>query len=231
MKLFKTTLLVLGMSAATASLAATVTLSGDDVSFTYDDATMYGAGMVVGNSLFFQPTNFVDQSLNGAGVVTANETLIIDVLVTSDNHSITSLGMFEEGDYIVNGTGASVAASGRLGVTSNATTCAGAFGPLACSSSSIFNVAGLGDTGGAGADWSGGTSVNLADTAGWGSDTSLQLSFQNDLTATTLATGEQGFIAKKFSAIGLVVVPVPAAVWLFGSGLLGLVAVSRRRES
>jgi hypothetical protein len=33
------------------------------------------------------------------------------------------------------------------------------------------------------------------------------------------------------SDFGQAVVPVPAAVWLFGSGLLGLVAVSRRRQS
>ena len=32
------------------------------------------------------------------------------------------------------------------------------------------------------------------------------------------------------SDFGQAVVPVPAAVWLFGSGLLGLVAVSRRRK-
>ncbi len=29
---------------------------------------------------------------------------------------------------------------------------------------------------------------------------------------------------------GVSVVPVPAAVWLFGSGLLGLAAVARRRR-
>ena len=33
------------------------------------------------------------------------------------------------------------------------------------------------------------------------------------------------------SDFGQAVVPVPAAAWLFGSGLLGLVAVSRRRQS
>jgi hypothetical protein len=32
------------------------------------------------------------------------------------------------------------------------------------------------------------------------------------------------------SAFGGTVVPVPAAVWLFGSGLLGLVGVARRKK-
>ena len=32
------------------------------------------------------------------------------------------------------------------------------------------------------------------------------------------------------SESGHAIVPVPAAVWLFGSGLLGLVAISRRRK-
>jgi hypothetical protein len=31
--------------------------------------------------------------------------------------------------------------------------------------------------------------------------------------------------------VGATVVPVPAAVWLFGSGLLGLIGVARRKEA
>lgn len=49
---------------------------------------------------------------------------------------------------------------------------------------------------------------------------------QGNLFATHvyLESGATGF------AFGGTVVPVPAAVWLFGSGLLGLVAVSRRKS-
>jgi hypothetical protein len=54
--------------------------------------------------------------------------------------------------------------------------------------------------------------------------------------ASTLTVPEANMYAVKFGNIGgfeLVIdvtpVPVPAAVWLFGSGLLGLVGVARRR--
>ncbi len=209
--------------------AATVTLIGNDISFTFDDATLFGTGVVTGNSLFFQPTNFSAESLNGAGVVATSETLKIIVKSIKDDYRITSLAMVEQGDYITNGLGASVTAAGNLGVVSNTKNC----GLFPCRDNNIFNVGGLGDTGGALVDWTGGTRVDLADTAGWGFDYSLGVSFQNDLSATTLNDGEQAFIQKKFAAIGIVVnpVPVPAAVWLFGSGLVGLMVTARHRRS
>jgi len=42
---------------------------------------------------------------------------------------------------------------------------------------------------------------------------------------TTSGTYAQGYLAEK------TVVPVPAAVWLFGSGLLGLVGMARRKKA
>lgn len=226
-KLLTVVALLFGIS--TQTLAATVTLSGTDVDFTFDDASLFGPAIVAGNSLIFQPTNFKAESLDGAGVDTASQTLIIDVVATTPGFDITSLAMVEQGDYVRSGVDATVAASGRLGVVSTNKICGGIF---ACNDAEIFNVAPLNDTGGATIDWSGGTSVDLANTAGWGFDSSLQVSFQNNLSATTLNAGEQATIQKKLGGIGLVVnpVPVPAAVWLFGSGLLGLAGIARRRS-
>jgi len=214
---------------STSASAAPVTINGTNVSFTFDDASLYGAGVVVGNSLFFQPTDFVALSENGEGSVSASEILNIIVKSITDGYVISDVAMAEEGDYIQNGTAASVAAGGRLGVTSNTTTC----GIFSCKDASVFNVGGFADTGGANVAWTGGTTVALGDTVGWGSDTDLSVSFENDLSANTLNVGEKAQIAKKFGAIGLVVnpVPVPAAVWLFGSGLLGLAGIARRKKA
>lgn len=40
----------------------------------------------------------------------------------------------------------------------------------------------------------------------------------------------QNPISEQFAAYSPAVVPVPAAVWLFGSGLIGLLGIARRRE-
>jgi len=211
--------------------AAIVTLNGTDVSFTYDDSTAFGTANVVNNSIFFQPTNFIAESLNGAGAVSLRETLIIDVQATSAGYNMSSFLLAEQGDYELTGAGSSVSASGRLGVTSITSTC-GLF--LPCNDASIFNVANTDlDTIGTLTAWSGSTSVNLADTIGWGSDSSVQLSLQNNLLATTLNDGESAMIQKKFGAIGITVnpVPVPAALWLFGSGLIGLAAFAKRKKA
>lgn len=40
-----------------------------------------------------------------------------------------------------------------------------------------------------------------------------------------------GYVEGTTVAVDLMPVPMPAAVWLFGSGLIGLVGIARRRES
>jgi hypothetical protein len=57
----------------------------------------------------------------------------------------------------------------------------------------------------------------------------MALNIQNALTAYTDANGEQAWVQKKIT-LSISEVPVPAAVWLFGSGL-GLLGWMRRRRS
>ena len=57
----------------------------------------------------------------------------------------------------------------------------------------------------------------------------IAVSIQNTLVATTDAFGETAWIQKKLSFTATTVVPVPAAAWLFGSALMGLMALKRRK--
>ena len=206
--------------------AAIITQFGDDVSFTYDDSTAYGTGVVLGNNIFFTPAAFLAESLDGAGLDTITTNLNIDVLATTSGYNMTNFDLFEDGDYRLNGSGASVAADGFFRVTSLTTAC----GLPPCQDTVLFNAGTLADTGGSLALWNMGGSLDLSSVAGWGSDTEVRLTIQNNLTAETLASGEIAFIQKKFS-ISIPQVPVPAAVWLFGSGLIGLIGIARRKKS
>lgn len=211
--------------------AATVTQFGDNVSFTYDDSSLFGTGIVVGDNIFFLPTDFRAESVNGEGTVTASETLNVTVAATSQNYTMTDFVLVEAGDYNLSAGDTSVSASGRLQVTSATEECPSAIPgfDLPCTDAEIFNVTGL-DTVGATTEWSGGTSVDLSDTAGWVEDTEVIVQIQNNLSATTLNNGEAAWIEKKQGAIGISVVPVPAAVWLFGSAL-GALGWMRRRQA
>lgn len=204
--------------------AAIVTLYGDDVSFTFDDASLFGSATVVGNSLVFSPTNFRAESTNEAGSDLVSETLNIEVEVTTPGVRIGGLALVEKGDYRLDGGDASVTASGRLQVVSRTQT----DGLFPLNGSTIFNATGL-TTQGATTGWSGSAAVDIT---GWGGDTSVRAQIQNNLSATTLQNGEAAWIEKKLGDVSLDVtlVPVPAALWLFGSGLLGLVGVARRRR-
>ena len=230
MKKLSTTLLICSALFTTAPNAAPVTIDGTDVSFTYDDSSFFGVASVVGNSIFFQPTDFIAESLNGAGAVSLRDTLTVDVQAITAGYDMSSFQLVEQGDYQLSGTSASVSASGRLGVASMTTLC----GSITCRDENIFNVATTDlDTIGSLTEWNGSTSVNLADTIGWGSDSFVQLSLQNNLLATTTEFGDDAMIQKKFGAIGIVVnpVPVPAALWLFGSGLIGIAAFAKRKKA
>jgi len=195
--------------------AAIVTLYGDDVSFTYDDSTLYGSAFVVGNSIYFQPTVFRAESLNGTGSDSINEMLDVRVEITTDGYWMEEFALVEAGDYYLSGAGASVSASGTFGVTSNTS---------AYSVNNAFTAGPL-TVQGVTTDWLASSEVDLSDTAGWYGDTDVTVMVDNDLVASTASLGEQAWVQKKIGGVvGLTItaVPVPAAVWLFGSALAGL---------
>jgi len=219
MNFIKYSLATTSLLLAFASQAATITQLGDNVSFTYEDSTAYGTGNVIGDTIFFTPLSFSAQSSNGAGVDFTTATLNIDVLATTQGYNMSSFTLYEDGDYRVDGSGASAAADGFFRATSLTTLCSGP-----CQDTVLFDAGTLASTGVNNALWDMGGSLDLS----WGSDTKVRLTIQNNLTAETTESGENAFIQKKFS-VTIPQVPVPAAVWLFGSGLLGLVGVARRK--
>jgi hypothetical protein len=224
---FKKTILLSSLLFASAAQSAIITQYGTDISFTYSDSTLFGTGNVVGNSISFLPTNFLAESLNGIGAVSLTDTLNVTVQSTTAGYAMNMFTLAELGDYRLSGATASVDASSRFMAVSGTTSC----GTLACSDSGIFSAGTLANATGALTDWNLGGTLDLAATAGWGSDTKVILQLQNNLLASTGAQGEVAFIQKKLGGVGITVnpVPVPAAVWLFGSGLIGLVGLARRK--
>jgi hypothetical protein len=217
-----------------ATQAATVVQMGSDVTFTYDDATLYGLGTVVGNSIFFSPTTFKAESLNTAGAVSQSATLNIAIAVkpaSQSSFSITEFKLFEQGDYLLTGSSSSVDASGWLQVTSTTTLC----GFFPCFDTETFSAGAL-TTVGSLTLWSATAEIDLNDTPFWGADDAVNVQIQNNLLATSTVLGESAMVQKKFQAIGLVlnpdtpVVPVPPALWLLGSAL-GALGWLRRRAA
>jgi hypothetical protein len=224
--MIKQTLALVGLTLSVSANAAVV--FGSDVKFTYDDSTLFGSAFTVGNSIFFQPTAFRAESTNCQGAVLVSDTLNITAEVITDGYEMTDFALIEQGDYELSAGDTSVTASARLQVTSQTTLC----GFIPCIDSDIDNVGGLG-TVGATTDWNASSTIDLGDTAGWGSDTLATVQMQNNLSASTLNDGESAWIQKKFNGIGMEVivgeVPVPAAAWLFRSALIGLAGIKRKK--
>lgn len=219
--------------------AVTITQYGPNVKFTYDDATLFGTGTIVGNNIFFTPADFVAHSVNGTSPAGGHDVLTatLDITVESldpDNFLITNAQLTESGDYQLEDYGS----AGAPAVRARATLGGAGVSPItgnAFATSDSFDT-GLLDTPTTAGAWSGTAKIGNFGVP-YGHATTLDLTIENVLDAFTYDNGDLANIAKKFagSQIGVEInpnpVPVPAAAWLFGSGLLGMVAVARRRET
>lgn len=224
--------------------AALVSVEADTVFFEWDtndvDA-MYGldAGDVsnTGNLIQVTPIDFRAESTDAGGTVITSGTGTIHIIPKS-GYVVSQIMFGEIGDYRMadGATGASVDVDPWLRAFDD-----NALHPSSGRETTISNVPVTGDltiANGDKQDWSASGTIDSA-TSTWMTDsTRIGLTLQNTLTATSTVFGEFAEIEKKSigTQIGVVtepatVIPVPAAVWLFGSGLLGLVGIARRRAS
>ena len=84
--------------ASSASQAAPVTVMGDDLIFTYDDATQFGTVTVIGNGIFFFDVDFEAQSVGTQGTVIDSDFVNIGIEVKAGSSLvIDSFQLFELG--------------------------------------------------------------------------------------------------------------------------------------
>jgi hypothetical protein len=207
------------LSAQTVS-AASVTQCGPTICYKYDDAQSavaeFGQPTFVGDAVRFLPPSFRAQSDDGAGFDTATGNFIFDDVYTISGADIGFIFVREAGDYEIT-NGGSVSVDLQLQISSNVD-----FFDFATSESS-FDASG--DSGGL-QRWQLDGSL-LPEQEFFNLANSMSLNIQNTLQAYTDANGESAWVQKKITLV-VSEVPVPAAVWLFGSALAGLGWMRRR---
>ncbi|NOQ88375.1 MAG: hypothetical protein GQ550_05570 [Gammaproteobacteria bacterium] len=237
MKIIKNTLLGFGLlSISVQSMAAIVQISGNTVDFVYDTDlidSLFGTLSVSGDSIFATPIDFKASSTNGVGVNTGTAIDLINAIgtiqvVVKDGYSFTGISVGEGGKYNITGGGSvSVDASLRLFDWDYPAPVFGTEEKVVLTSTTIFTTNDGNDH-----QWTASGGFDMT-TPLWDGVTHVGLTLDNTLRAIS-GSGDSAFIDK--SAVGAVgftietaVIPVPAAIWLFGSGLLGLMGVARKR--
>ncbi len=215
--------------------AQAITINGDNFDIVYTDLSdfgLYGLPSFSGNTVLFTPNNFSAESLDGAGTVSTNVNADFQI-IPHTGFAIDSLFLIERGFYLLNGAGSTVTHSGDLSLLE----LGGGFGfgfdtideitaPMTINDNALHL-------------WQATAEYDILNDPFFSGEFGVAVSFSNDLVATTTAGISRAFIEKRFNN-GVVMlgvneipadpVPLPAAVWLFGSGLLGLFGVARRRR-
>lgn len=202
---------------------------------TYDSAQLglFGTPSVAGTTIFFTPTSFAAESANGAGLNPATSTIFL-TLTAKNGFDFGALALTERGDYRLDGAGSSVTVGGQLIALDEAdpvNTYSYAFINSSPSSPLTTNDGTL-------HPWSAGAYLNVAEHPFFDPST-LRVAIQNQLTATTTATGGPGsyaFIQKKFAGAPVVTLevlplPEPASAALLGFGLIPLAWLLRANRS
>ena len=212
------------MSPVVANSAIVLAGSGTTVDFWYDNEDQntldFGTLQVTGDTIFATPT-FSISAANGVGTKIFQS--IGSIFVTAkDGYSFSSIDVIEGGTYQTTGNG-TVDATGTLRVLNSTN-------PFSFETSNLnmtdLTLPGVNS-------WQGDLSYDMS-TAMWDNVNSIQLT----LTTTLFATSPDGdstavinqTLAGSSMGVSINTIPVPAAVWLFGSGLISLAGIARRKN-
>lgn len=197
--------------------------SGDTVDFYYDDADegtlAYGTLQISGDTIYATPSTFETSATNGEGTNTFTNTGSVFV-VAQTGYSFAGIDILEGGTYNTTGNGSVDVVSSLQVVDTNYFL------------TNETNFLAISDLSAAGANtWQGELSYDMT-TAMWDGTNSIELILTNWLYATSPDSSSTALINKTLagSSIGMsitTVIPVPAAAWLFGSGLIGLIGLAR----
>jgi PEP-CTERM motif len=216
---------------ATQAHSATVLLSGINFDVKYDDSQLgpYGTPTLSGNTIFFTPTNFYAESLNGLGIATSRGTTNIQILA-KNGFEVGALNLQERGDYLLRGANSFVGVSGQ-------TRAFAINNPLFDISAAIVSSTPLTLQDGVQHNWVASSSLNLAN-LGLNANQAVNYTIENLLEAYTDPSdigARRAFIEKKFSGFSVLVSPVPepntVITLMAGFGLIGLVLARRKKET
>lgn len=203
---------------------------GDSVIFRYAGTSssmgLFGTLEVIGDSIVAFPTAFRAES-NTATQAGINDNGSVQVIAKS-GYQFDSVTIVERGAYNMTGADSVVTASSFMEVMDWNNQISGAYDGTALTLNGPLN-----NRTGVDAAWRLRGTVDMTGSM-WDGVDSIRLDLVNTLTAT----GNSGtaWIEKLSSGAGLDVsilttpVPVPAALWLFGTGLLGLLGMAKRRS-
>ena len=203
---------------------------GDTVIFRYSGSSssmgLFGTLEVIGDSIVSFPTAFrAESSSSIQDAINDNGTVQV---IAKSGYQFDSVTIIERGAYFMSGADSSVNVTGFMEVGDWNDQI---FGPY--DSASLALNAPLNNRTGTTTSWRMEGTVDLAGVQ-WDGVNEISLSLVNSL----YATGNSGtaWIEKLVSGAGLdvsiqtSVVPVPAAVWLLGSGLVALFGATRHRN-
>jgi hypothetical protein len=232
------TLLMAGLLALSGNVsAALITLDGDGFNVVYDDASLglFGSPTLSGDgkTILFSPLAFKATSSGAQGFVSVGSNVQFDILLDDGANQLNGVQLIENGDYrVVNAGNLSdvpeVNVSGELRLTNLFTGTefvqqAFTAGSLSNTCSSVTNCT-L-------SPWTVNSSASADDA--WGA-VDVRVRLQNDLLAASFESRDFAEIEKKHASQTISLtptfVPLPGAVWLFGSALAGLMGMRRKNK-